>query len=60
MSDEKAAKEWKTNLNATLNRLSNQYLTLLRAASSEVALEEAQVDQRGVYFYCCQTYPCKF
>ncbi|GFH48177.1 hypothetical protein CTEN210_04653 [Chaetoceros tenuissimus] len=47
MSDEKAAKEWKTNLNATLNRLSNQYLTLLRAASSEVALEEAQVDQRA-------------
>lgn len=44
-----SAKEWKTNLNATLNRLSNQYLTLLRAASSEVALEEAQVDQRGVF-----------
>ena len=39
--------EWKTSLNSTLNRLSNQYLTLLRAASSEMALEDIQIDQRG-------------
>lgn len=39
--------EWKTSLNSTLNRLSNQYLTLLRAASSEMALEDIQIDQRA-------------
>ena len=41
------SQEWKKTLNSTLNRLSNQYLTLLRAASSEMALEDAQIDQRG-------------
>lgn len=41
------SQEWKKTLNSTLNRLSNQYLTLLRAASSEMALEDAQIDQRA-------------
>jgi hypothetical protein len=43
------AQEWKASLNSTLNRLSNQYLTLLRAASSEVALDDAQIDQRSKF-----------
>lgn len=41
------SQEWRASLNSTLNRLSNQYLTLLRAASSEMALEDIQIDQRG-------------
>jgi len=41
------SQEWKKTFNSTLNRLSNQYLTLLRAASSEMALDDAQIDQRG-------------
>jgi len=48
-NNNKPSQEWKASLNSTLNRLSNQYLTLLRAASSEMALDEAQVDHRGEY-----------
>ena len=33
------SEEWQNSLNATLNRLSTQYLNLLRSASSIVALE---------------------
>ena len=33
------SEEWQNSLNATLNRLSTQYLNLLRSASSIVALD---------------------
>ncbi len=36
----KPTQEWESNFKSTLNRLSTQYLLLLRAASSELALEE--------------------
>ena len=41
------ADEWLQQLNATCNRLSTQYLNLLRAASSVSALEEGRHDPRG-------------
>ena len=34
------SQEWESNFKSTLNRLATQYLLLLRAASSEVALED--------------------
>lgn len=40
-ADQTPAEEWKSSLNATCNRLSTQYLNLLRAASSKVALDMA-------------------
>jgi len=36
------AEDWLQSLNATCNRLSTQYLNLLRAASSVSALEEGR------------------
>jgi hypothetical protein len=46
--------DWRESLNATCNRLSTQYLNLIRAASSVVALEQQQgtknkqhIDPRG-------------
>jgi hypothetical protein len=39
--------EWQQSLNATCNRLSTQYLNLLRAASSVSALEMGRQDPRG-------------
>ena len=39
--DATPAEKWQASLNATCNRLSTQYLSLLRAASSVEALEEA-------------------
>ena len=39
-NEKKASQEWESNFKSTLNRLSTQYLLLLRSASSEVALEE--------------------
>jgi hypothetical protein len=39
--------EYKNLLKSTLNRLTNQYLCLLKAASSEMALSDLQVDPRG-------------
>jgi hypothetical protein len=39
--DATPAEKWQASLNATCNRLSTQYLMLLRAASSVEALEEA-------------------
>ena len=39
--------EWQQSLNATCNRLSTQYLNLLRAASSVSALEKGGRDPRG-------------
>mmetsp|Transcript_6028 Transcript_6028/g.11428 ORF Transcript_6028/g.11428 Transcript_6028/m.11428 type:complete len:140 (+) Transcript_6028:374-793(+) len=41
------SQEWKTSLNATLNRLCSQYLNLLRAASSEHLLDDTPIDQRA-------------
>lgn len=41
--------EFRNQLKSTLNRLSNQYLCLLKAGSSEVALSDLQVDPRGKY-----------
>jgi hypothetical protein len=41
------AQEWQQNLNATINRLSTQYVNLLRAASSAAAVEKQ--DPRGTY-----------
>jgi Surfeit locus protein 5 subunit 22 of Mediator complex len=38
-NDDIPSQEWKESLNATCNRLSTQYLNLLRAASSVMALE---------------------
>jgi len=38
--DATPAEKWQASLNATCNRLSTQYLNLLRAASSVTALEE--------------------
>ena len=43
------SQEWQQSLNATVNRLSTQYVNLLRAASSTVALEKGQQDPRGMY-----------
>ena len=43
--------EWQQSLNATVNRLSTQYVNLLRAASSTSALEKGQQDPRGMYIY---------
>ena len=45
--DATPAEEWLQQLNATCNRLSTQYLNLLRAASSISALEEGRHDPRG-------------
>ena len=39
-ADLTAGEDWRESLNATCNRLSTQYLNLLRAASSVVALEK--------------------
>jgi len=39
--------EWENSLNATCNRLSTQYLNLLRAASSIAALEKGRMDPRS-------------
>ena len=41
--------EWQQSLNATINRLSTQYVNLLRAASSVPALEKGQPDPRSEY-----------
>lgn len=48
-ADATPAEEWQAALNATCNRLSTQYLNLLRAASSTIALEEMgrRQDPRG-------------
>lgn len=50
-ADATPAEEWLQSLNATCNRLSTQYLNLLRAASSVSALEEGHRhhDPRGGY-----------
>ena len=53
-ADATPAEEWSQSLNATCNRLSNQYLNLLRSASSIVALEEhnnRQHDPRSTFTY---------
>lgn len=42
------SQEWESNFKSTLNRLATQYLLLLRAASSEVALEESNMNVDGV------------
>eukprot|EP00523_Entomoneis_sp_CCMP467_P016520 CAMPEP_0168784312 /NCGR_PEP_ID=MMETSP0725-20121227/10155_1 /TAXON_ID=265536 /ORGANISM="Amphiprora sp., Strain CCMP467" /LENGTH=152 /DNA_ID=CAMNT_0008834353 /DNA_START=183 /DNA_END=641 /DNA_ORIENTATION=+ len=42
-----ASEQWLQQLNATCNRLSTQYLSLLRAASSVSALEEGRHDPRA-------------
>jgi hypothetical protein len=47
--DATPAEEWLQQLNSTCNRLSTQYLNLLRAASSVQALEEGRHDPRGTY-----------
>jgi hypothetical protein len=47
MEENNPSIEYKNLLNSTLNRLTNQYLCLLRAASSEMALSDLQVDPRG-------------
>lgn len=39
--------EFRNQLKSTLNRLSNQYLCLLKAASSEAALSDLQIDPRA-------------
>mmetsp|Transcript_6440 Transcript_6440/g.19022 ORF Transcript_6440/g.19022 Transcript_6440/m.19022 type:complete len:183 (+) Transcript_6440:13-561(+) len=39
--------EWQNTLNATCNRLSTQYLNLLKAASSVAALEKGRTDPRS-------------
>jgi len=48
-ADATPAEEWQASLNATCNRLSTQYLSLIRAASSVSALEEmgGRQDPRG-------------
>mmetsp|Transcript_12075 Transcript_12075/g.14974 ORF Transcript_12075/g.14974 Transcript_12075/m.14974 type:complete len:191 (+) Transcript_12075:94-666(+) len=43
-----SSQEWKTNLKSTLNRLTTQYLNVLRAASSEVALIHESEEGYGV------------
>lgn len=51
-ADATPAEDWLQSLNATCNRLSTQYLNLLRAASSVTALEQGRLqDPRGSYFY---------
>lgn len=51
-ADATPAEEWKKDLNATCNRLSSQYLSLVRAASSIAALEDmgGRQDPRGMLF----------
>jgi hypothetical protein len=48
-ADATPAEEWQAALNATCNRLSTQYLNLLRSASSTTALDEEgkRHDPRG-------------
>lgn len=46
--------EFKNLLKSTLNRLTNQYLCLLKAASSEMALSDLQVDPRGEILILCK------
>ena len=41
------AEEWQQSLNATCNRLSTQYVNLLKAASSVAELEKGRPDPRG-------------
>ena len=50
-ADATPAEEWQAALNATCNRLSTQYLNLLRSASSTTALEETgrRQDPRGEF-----------
>jgi hypothetical protein len=50
-ADATPAEEWQAALNATCNRLSTQYLNLLRSASSTTALEETgrRQDPRGSF-----------
>ena len=43
--------EWQQSLNATMNRLSTQYVNLLRAASSVAALEKTPQDPRGKGYF---------
>lgn len=45
--DATPAEQWQASLNATCNRLSTQYLNLLRAASSVSALRENGQDPRS-------------
>lgn len=42
------SQEWQQSLNATINRLSTQYINLIRTASSASALEKGQQDPRGM------------
>jgi hypothetical protein len=46
-ADLTSGEEWQQSLIATCNRLSTQYLNLLRAASSLTALEKGQQNPRG-------------
>eukprot|EP00934_Nitzschia_sp_Nitz4_P001728 Nitzschia sp. Nitz4//scaffold298_size22859//9084//9685//NITZ4_008529-RA/size22859-augustus-gene-0.1-mRNA-1//1//CDS//3329546323//1728//frame0 len=45
-ADQTPGQEWQQSLNATINRLSTQYVNLLRAASSAAALEKTPQDPR--------------
>lgn len=47
-ADATPAEEWLQQVNATCNRLSTQYLNLLRAASSISALEQGRHDPRAM------------
>ena len=46
-SDETPSEEWLAELNAVCNRLSTQYLSLLRTASSVSALDKNKHDPRS-------------
>ena len=50
-ADKSPAEQWQSSLNATCNRLTNQYLQLVRSASSKVELDMTTggMDPRGTY-----------
>lgn len=48
-TDDTPAEEWLQQLNAVCNRLSTQYLSLLKTASSATAMDETQHDPRCTY-----------
>jgi len=49
-SSAETSAKWKSSVKSSLNRLSNQYLTLLRAASSEVALTAVEEEEEANQF----------
>lgn len=55
-ADLTVGEEWQNTLNATCNRLSTQYLNLLKAAAAagiDQGHQQHQGDPRGTFLKCC-------